>query len=101
MKKKREEICLLIFAFSFDCVRPNIFDLVLCPWLLLFYGCVQNLLKGVEEMKKMKQKHKWSGQLLQRFMENPFELYLGTDAKPTRDVSGTDFMFAYNPNQGI
>jgi len=78
--------------------------------LLLFYGCVQNFLKGVEEIKKMKQKHKWSGQLLNMFMENhifkgfvlnPYESYLGTGAKPTGDVSGTDFVFDFNPNQGI
>jgi len=76
----------------------------------LFYGCVQNLLKGVEEIKKMKQKHKWSSQLLDIFMENrlfegftenPYESYLGTGAKPIGDVSGTDFVSAYNPNQGI
>jgi hypothetical protein len=69
--------------------------------LLLLYGCVQNLLKGVEEITKLKQKHKWSGQLLNKIIENPYESYLGTGAKPTRDVSGTDFMVAYNPNKGI
>jgi hypothetical protein len=77
--------------------------------LLLFYGCVQNLLKGVEEIKKMKQKHKWCGQLLNIFMGNrffegftlnPYESYLGTGAKPTGDVSPTD-SFDYNPNKGI
>jgi len=58
----------------------------------------------------MKQKHKWSGQLLNIFMENrifegfvlnPYESYLGTGAKPTGDVSGTDVVLCYNPIQGI
>jgi hypothetical protein len=60
-----------------------------------------DVLKGVEEIIKLKQKHKWSGQLLNKIIENPYESYLGTGAKPTRDVSGTDFMVAYNPNKGI
>ncbi|KEH34039.1 ankyrin repeat protein, putative [Medicago truncatula] len=57
----------------------------------------------------MKQKHKWSGQLLNIFMENhifegfvvnPYDSYLGTGAKPIGDVSGTDIVSAFNPNQG-
>lgn len=58
----------------------------------------------------MKQKHKWSGQLLNIFMENhifegfvvnPYESYLGTGAKPIGDENGTDIVSAFNPNQGI
>ncbi|XP_045819481.1 uncharacterized protein LOC123912929 [Trifolium pratense] len=73
-----------------------------CLWFLKFaYIYILGLSGvGVEEITKMKQKHKWSGQLLKKFMENPYESYLGTGAKPTRDVSGTDFMSFYNPNQG-
>ncbi|XP_058784015.1 uncharacterized protein LOC131658773 [Vicia villosa] len=61
---------------------------------------VKNLLKGVEEITKMKQKHKWSDQLLNRFMEKPFESYLGAGCKPTGHVTETDFVDAYKPNQG-
>ncbi|CAK8565776.1 unnamed protein product [Lathyrus sativus] len=55
---------------------------------------------GIEEITKMKQKHKWSGQLLKRFMENPYQSYLGTGTKPIQYVIGTDFLSAYQPNQG-
>ncbi|MCI29222.1 putative ankyrin repeat protein, partial [Trifolium medium] len=34
-------------------------------------------------------------------MENPYESYLGTGAKPTRDASVTDFISFYNPNQAV
>jgi hypothetical protein len=95
----------LMFCFTIlqPHARAHIQSLICFDYLrcLLFYGCVENLLKGVEEITKLKQKHKWSGQLLNKIIENPYESYLGTGAKPTRDVSGTDFMVAYNPNKGI
>ncbi|XP_058782203.1 uncharacterized protein LOC131656519 [Vicia villosa] len=55
---------------------------------------------GVEEIQKMKQKHKWSVQLLNKFMEKPYESYWATGTKPIQYASGTDFLSAYNPNQG-
>ncbi|KAL5077321.1 hypothetical protein RYX36_016305 [Vicia faba] len=73
-----------------------------CLWFMKF-ACIYILgLSGVgiEEITKMKQKHKWSGQLLKRFMDNPYESYLGSGTKPTRHVSGTDFISAFKPNQG-
>ncbi|XP_058782201.1 uncharacterized protein LOC131656518 isoform X1 [Vicia villosa] len=75
---------------------------VTCLWFMKFAWIYILGLSGVgvEEIKKMKQKHKWSGQLLSRFMENPYESCFGTGAKPKVDVSGTDFMAAYKPNQG-
>ncbi|CAK8565778.1 unnamed protein product [Lathyrus sativus] len=73
-----------------------------CLWFMKFANIYTLGLSGVgvEEITKMKQKHKWSGQLLKRFMENPYESYLGTGAKPTRYESGADFISAYNQNQG-
>ncbi|CAL5202325.1 unnamed protein product [Lathyrus oleraceus] len=73
-----------------------------CLWFVKFaYIYILGLSGvGVEEITKIKQKHKWSGQLLKRFMENPYESYLGTGAKPTRYDSGTDFISVYKPNQG-
>ncbi|CAL5202322.1 unnamed protein product [Lathyrus oleraceus] len=73
-----------------------------CLWFMKF-ACIYILgLSGVgiEEITKMKQKHKWSGQLLNRFMENAYESYLGTGTKPIQYVIGTDFLSAYKPNQG-
>ncbi|XP_061364139.1 uncharacterized protein LOC133307613 [Gastrolobium bilobum] len=45
---------------------------------------------GIENMRKMKQKHKWSAQLLSLFMEHPHESYLGTGGAPARDESDED-----------
>ncbi|XP_058782205.1 uncharacterized protein LOC131656523 [Vicia villosa] len=55
---------------------------------------------GVEEIQKMKQKHKWSGQLLNKFMEKPYESYSVIGIKTTEYDSGADFMSLYKPNQG-
>ncbi|GAU23726.1 hypothetical protein TSUD_128300, partial [Trifolium subterraneum] len=55
---------------------------------------------GVEKITRIKQKHTWSGQLLEFFLKKSIESILGTGGKPTRDVSGTDFMAAYKPMQG-
>ncbi|XP_058788008.1 uncharacterized protein LOC131662285 [Vicia villosa] len=41
---------------------------------------------GVEEIKKMKQKHKWSGQLLNRFMESPYQSYSPIGTKQVQYV---------------
>ncbi|KAL5071240.1 hypothetical protein RYX36_022127, partial [Vicia faba] len=73
-----------------------------CLWFIKFAYIYTLGLSGVgvEEIKKMKQKHKWSGQLLNRFMENAYESYLGTGTKPIQYLSGTDFISAYKPNQG-
>ncbi|CAK8565738.1 unnamed protein product [Lathyrus sativus] len=76
----------------------------MCLWFMWFmkFACIYILgLSGVgiEEITKMKQKHKWSGQLLKRFMENPCQSYLGTGTKPIQYVIGTDFLSAYKPNQ--
>ncbi|KAL5077377.1 hypothetical protein RYX36_016361 [Vicia faba] len=73
-----------------------------CLWFMKFAYIYTLGLSGVgvEEIKKMKQKHKWSGQLLNRFMENAYESYLGTGTKPIQYLSGTDFISAYKPNQG-
>ncbi|RHN67059.1 putative non-specific serine/threonine protein kinase [Medicago truncatula] len=87
--------------------------LATCLWFLKFVYIYTLGLSGVgvEEIKKMKQKHKWSGQLFNIFMKNkifqefglnPFESYVGSGAKPIGDVSGTDIVYAnFNPNQGI
>ncbi|XP_004515014.1 uncharacterized protein [Cicer arietinum] len=73
-----------------------------CLWFLKFaYIYILGLSGvGVEEVRKMKQKHKWCRQLLNLFMENPYDSYLGAGAKPPRNVSGTDFITFFNPNQG-
>ncbi|XP_058782204.1 uncharacterized protein LOC131656522 [Vicia villosa] len=73
-----------------------------CLWFMKFAWIYILGLSGVgiEEITKMKQKHRWSGQLLNRFMEMPYESYSATGTEPTRQVSGTDFVSAYNPNQG-
>ncbi|KAL5060151.1 hypothetical protein RYX36_031755 [Vicia faba] len=73
-----------------------------CLWFIKFAYIYTLGLSGVgvEKIKKMKQKHKWSGQLLNRFMENAYESYLGTGTKPIQYLSGTDFISAYKPNQG-
>nr|KYP39229.1 Ankyrin repeat-containing protein At3g12360 family [Cajanus cajan] len=42
---------------------------------------------GVENIKKMKQKHVWSNQLLKEFMKNPNEMYMGSGGPPPSDVS--------------
>lgn len=45
----------------------------------------------------MKQKHKWSGQLLSEFMKKPYESYTGSGGPPLLDSSvQTDFIDAYN-----
>ncbi|KAL5164659.1 Serine/threonine-protein phosphatase 6 regulatory ankyrin repeat subunit A [Glycine soja] len=52
---------------------------------------------GVENIRKMKQKHKWSGQLLSEFMKKPYESYTGSGGPPQLDSSvQTDFIYAYN-----
>lgn len=52
---------------------------------------------GVENIRKMKQKHKWSGQLLSEFMKKPYESYTGSGGPPLLDSSvQTDFIDAYN-----
>ncbi|TKY47016.1 Ankyrin repeat-containing protein [Spatholobus suberectus] len=52
---------------------------------------------GVEDIRKMKQKHKWSGQLLSAFMKNPYESYMGSGGPPQSEVSTvkTDIISAF------
>ncbi|XP_027186836.1 uncharacterized protein [Cicer arietinum] len=72
-----------------------------CLWILKFAYIYTLGLSGVgvDEVRKMKQKHKWCSQLLMFFIKNITHSYIGTGTKPLRNVSGTDFEEAYNPNQ--
>ncbi|TKY47015.1 Ankyrin repeat-containing protein [Spatholobus suberectus] len=58
-------------------------------------------LAGVGDIRKMKQKHKWSDQLLSAFMKTPYESYTGSGGPPPLDEGvQTDFISAYKKGVG-
>ncbi|XP_012567493.1 uncharacterized protein [Cicer arietinum] len=72
-----------------------------CLWFLKFaYINILGLSGvGVDEVRKLKQKHKWSSQLLTVFMENTSDSYFGAGNKPLRNESEIDFEAIINQNK--
>ncbi|XP_057433296.1 uncharacterized protein LOC130726089 [Lotus japonicus] len=67
------DINVLCFQFA-DIIQKLVFIFCL-PWLSLLGISIADLVA----IYKLKQKHTWASQLLNKFMENPYQSYMGID----------------------